>query len=215
MLEITIDDTGLGRRSHNGPALDVRGLVVDHVITRAGTRAFVEFGAHLTRDLSLDLLGELALLVLVIGPVERESQQRIAELIGVAGIQVHAILTPGEVLARQPNAGRAIPPFKRSLLPLRAPVGFARTLRHGAERPDGRVAIAAEGDHAQAEKPVFSAGESRVAVKIRDARAELAGSHERVERLIEKDARIGSYLVREIAAQRSFARVGIVGRADF
>src|SRR5438128_9171697 len=60
-----------------------------------------------------------------------------------------------------------------------------------------------------------SAPESDVAVKIRDARSQLAGSHKGVERLVEKHARIRSHLVREVAAQRSFARIWIVGRADF
>src|SRR5262252_6096830 len=117
------------------------------------------------------------------------------------------------MLARQTDGGGAIRPFKRSLLPLRAPVGFARALRHDAERPDRRAAIAAEVDHAQAQRLTFGAGEPDVAVKIRDARSELAGSHKGIEWLVEKHARIGSHLVREVAAQRAFARVWIVGRA--
>src|SRR5207302_372052 len=107
------------------------------------------------------------------------------------------------------------PPFKPCLLPLRTPVGFACALRHGAEGPDRRVAIAAEVDHAQAQRLAFGAGESDVAVKIREARSQLAGAHKGIERLVEKHARIGSHLMREVAAERAFARVWIVGRADF
>src|SRR5437667_8475563 len=110
----------------------MRGLIVDHVITGAGSWALVEFPAHLARNPGLDLLGKLALLVLVVGPVEREAQQRIAELVGVSRIQIHVILAPGEVLARETDTGRTIDPFKRRLLPFRAPVGFACALRHGA-----------------------------------------------------------------------------------
>src|SRR5215831_19731967 len=112
-----------------------------------------------------------------------------AELVGVSWIQVHVILAPGQVLARQTDGGGPIRPFKRSLLPLRAPVGFAGALRHDAERPDRRAAIAAEVDHAQAQRLTFGAGESDVAVKIRDARSELAGSHKGIEWLVEKHAR--------------------------
>src|SRR5262249_11532858 len=85
---------------------NVRRLVVDHVITGAGPWAFVEFPTHLARNPGLDLLGELALLVFVVGPVEREAQQRIAELVGVCRIQVHVILPPGQVLARQTDGWR-------------------------------------------------------------------------------------------------------------
>jgi len=66
MLEITVDHAVFGRGSHDGSALNVRGLVVDDVITVAGPSAFVDFPAHLARDPGLDLLGELALLVLVV-----------------------------------------------------------------------------------------------------------------------------------------------------
>src|SRR5262249_60595587 len=93
--------------------------------------------------------------------------------------------------------------------------GFAGALRHETERPDRRAAIAAEIDHAQAQRLAFGAGKSYIAVKIRDARSELAGSHKGIEWLVEKHARIGSHLVREVAAPRAFARVWIVGRADF
>src|SRR2546422_3038632 len=63
--------------------------------------------------------------------VEREAQQRIAELVGVSRIQVHVILAPGQVLARQTDGGGAILPFKPRLLPLRAPVG--RSEEHTSE----------------------------------------------------------------------------------
>src|SRR5450432_1696621 len=123
----------------------MRRLVKNGVIASAGLRGVVELGAHFARDPGLDLRGELALLELVIGPIEREAEQRIAELIGIGGVQIHIILTIRQVLARQTDAGRVIPPFERSLLPLRAPIGFARALRYVAERPDGLVAIAAKG----------------------------------------------------------------------
>src|ERR1700738_2909650 len=103
------------------------------------------------------------------------------------------------MLARRADGGGVIFPFNRSLLPLRAPVGFARARRHGAERPDRAVAIVAEGDHAHAQKPVFVAGETYVAVKIRNARAELTGSHKGVERLVDKVGQVYTLLVAVVA----------------
>src|SRR5215471_699168 len=148
MLKVAVYDARFGRCSHDGAALNVRGLVIDHVIAGAGPRSFVKSGAHLTRDLALDLLSELALLELLIGPVQRKAQQRIAELIRVSRIKIHVSLAIRQVLGRQTDAGGAIPPLQRSLFPLRAPVRFASALGHDAERPNGRIAVAAKGDHA-------------------------------------------------------------------
>ena len=49
--------------------------------------------------LGCQIVGEIALLVLVLGPIQREAQQRIAELVGVGGIQINVILAIRHVLS--------------------------------------------------------------------------------------------------------------------
>ncbi len=56
--------------------------------------------------------------------------------------------------------------------------------------------------------PSSAPRESDVAVEIRDARAQLTRSHEGIQRLVEKDARADSHLVREIAAERALRATG-------
>jgi len=75
------------------------------------------------------------------------------------------------VLARQTDGGGAIRPFQRRFFHSE-PSWICSPLRM-MPKDRSEAAIDAEGDHAQAQRLACGAGESYVAVKIRDARSQL------------------------------------------
>jgi len=73
MLQIAVHDAVIWRRTHHGAALDVRRLVINYIVGSAGRGGFLEFHAHLPRDLGLDSSAEFTLLKFVIGPIQSEA----------------------------------------------------------------------------------------------------------------------------------------------
>ncbi len=149
----------------------------------------------------------------MIGPVEREADKRVAELIGVSGIEIHVVVAVGEVTAFEGNLRRLIVPFERGLLPFGTPLGFGFVGRDASEA-DQRAFAGGLHAHGAAAQETGCGVEAVGAVEIVNAEAESAGAHEVVEVLIEEEAHVGAHLVGEVFPERAFAGVGIVGFAE-
>ena len=203
MLQPRVDHAMIGRAAHDSAAIDVRALILRHGVpfqlTRVGRRGF---DVHRLGDFGVNAGQHRALSALMVGPIEGHARQRIAVLVGVSGIEIQEVLAVSHVLGFGGDGGRTIMPGQRRFLEFRSPirVGF---------RPEERMPNDAMGP-----SPVLisrmlppritpgNASSPSLPSKSLMPIPKPARAHERVQRLVQKDARGLRYLVREIPSDR-------------
>ena len=131
-------------------------LVIDHVVFVAGGRIIGVFDAHRARDLRPQLTGEIVLLVLVFGEIERETNQGVAELVFVRRVEIHKVLAIRQVIAGEADRSNLVAPFERGGFPLRSPGRFRFVPRKRVETRDRTAARSLAAEHAKSQNPLVS-----------------------------------------------------------
>src|SRR5947207_15252583 len=114
----------------------MRRLIRGHVVVISELEDIEGSSVELFRYPGLDAGGESALVQLQLGTIEGHAQQRIAELVGVARIEIHIIGAIRQMFALVPQDSHAIVPSQRGLLPLRSPPCRRLARRNRAETGD-------------------------------------------------------------------------------
>ena len=88
----------------------------------------------------------------MIGPIECEAQDGIAEFIGVRRVEIHEVLAVGKVLAGERDHGIAVAPFQRSGFPSRSPIRVRGAAGRGVEAVDRAIPVRKHADRAHAQQ---------------------------------------------------------------
>src|ERR1700733_4382410 len=99
MLHPWIQHTALRRSPHDGSTLYMRALIEGPRIPRPDTTSLTNLSAHSTRDSRSRFNRHIGLGSFMIGPVESKTDQRVAELVGISGVQIEIVLAVGKMAA--------------------------------------------------------------------------------------------------------------------
>src|SRR5215469_9545259 len=113
------------------------GRLVACGVIRAKTPKKIDFfGTHGASDFYRLVGGEIDHFAFVVSPIERETQQRVAQLVFIERIEVHVVGFVSEVFAGENNRSRTIVVGNRRFLPFGSP-GRSDGIWNYAEIGDG------------------------------------------------------------------------------
>src|SRR5262249_48872619 len=136
MLSVRVDDGMRRRVAHDRSALYMGRLVARGVVVAKTAEGSDMRGTHGIGQLHSARNSKFGHLSLIVTPVERQAQQRVAEMVLVGRVEIHRVPAIGKMFCGKRDRSVPIVIFDRRLLPLRAPAR-RHGRRYGPEAGDG------------------------------------------------------------------------------